>query len=138
MKNKTNLILTIVLSIIAVGALVFGGIMIKNHYTSKSDGQIQVKLVNLENVTISDKTIDFKKGDTLVYLVQNNYENVVIQNGMIMSIESFTTADDWSTFISIYVDGEMSLVGINDISFENGTIISFVMTEFIYSSINEK
>ncbi len=131
-KKKKNLILTIALSIVAVGALVFGGIMIGKHYSSKSDGQIEIKLIELDGNVKSDKQIDFKTGDTLVYLVKSNYENVVIENGMLMSIDTFTTAPDWSTFISIYVNNEMSMVGINDIQFVNGTLISFVMTEFIY------
>ena len=75
--------------------------------------------------------IEFKTGDTLDKLLQDNYDNVVITDGMIMSIDSFTTASDWSYFISIYVNDEMSMVGLLDIEFTNGTKISFVMTEYV-------
>ena len=54
---------------------------------------------------------------------------VKVENGMLMSIEVFYNADDYSTFISIYVDNELSMVGILDIEFEDGTIISFKMCE---------
>ena len=47
-----------------------------------------------------------------------------------MSIENYTTPADWSTFISIYVDDEMSMVGLADIKFENETKISLIITEF--------
>ena len=50
---------------------------------------------------------------------------------MILSIDKFTTPSDWSTFISIYVNDEMSMVGINEIEFTDGTKISFINTEFI-------
>lgn len=134
MKNakRKNLILTIVLSMVAVGALVFGWIMLSNHYFSRADGHIEIKLIDLYGSTKSDKKIDFKKGDTLIYLVENNYNNVVIENGMLMSIETLITPLDWSTFICIYVDNEMSQVGISDIEFTDGTLISFVMTGFDY------
>ena len=49
-----------------------------------------------------------------------------------MSIEDFTTPSDWSTYISIHVDNEISQVGLLEIEFEDGTMISFVMTEFNY------
>jgi len=55
----------------------------------------------------------------------------VISDGMIMSIETFTTPSDWSTFISIYVNDEMSMVGLLDIKFEDGTKISFINTEYV-------
>ena len=133
MKDKKKLILTIVLSFVAVVVFVVASIMINDHFASQSDGQIQVQLVNLEGNTTIEKEIDFKEGDTLQYLLENNFDNVVIENGMLISIEDFTTASDWSTFISIYVNNEMSQVGLLEIHFTDGTLISFVLTEFIYN-----
>lgn len=133
MKDKKKLILTVVLSFVAVVVFVVASIMINDHFASQSDGQIQVQLVNLEGNTTIEKEIDFKEGDTLQYLLENNFDNVVIENGMLMSIEDFTTASDWSTFISIYVNNEMSQVGLLEIQFTDGTLISFVLTEFIYN-----
>ena len=63
-------------------------------------------------------------------LISNNFENVTYNDGMIMSIEKFTTPVDWSKFISIYVDDEMSMVGLADVIFKDGTKISFIITEF--------
>ena len=65
--------------------------------------------------------------------MEANFDNVVFENGMLMSIDTFTTPSDWSTFISVYVDDEMSMVGLLDIQFTDGTKISLVMTEFTYS-----
>lgn len=133
MKDKRKLILTVILSFVAVVIFVVASFMINKHFSSQSDGQIQVQLVDLEGNTTMDKMIDFKEGDTLQALLEENFDNVVIENGMLMSIEDFTTPSDWSTFISIYVDNEMSQVGLLEIQFTDGTVISFVMTEFIYS-----
>ena len=133
MNNRKNRILTMILSLIGVIVFVVASVMVSRHFALKSEGQIQVKLIDLEGNITKEKEIEFDKGDTLQYLLEENFDNVVIENGMLMSIENFTTPLDWSTFISIYVDNEISPVGLLDIEFKDGTLISFVMTEFSYS-----
>ena len=133
MKDKKKLILTIILSVVAVIIFIGAYLMIKSNFTSNSDGAIQVVLVDLDGTTTIEKTIEFKEGDTLQQLLEANFDNVVFENGMLMSIDTFTTPSDWSTFISVYVDDEMSMVGLLDIQFTDGTKISLVMTEFTYS-----
>ncbi len=128
MKNFKKIVLTI----IALVVLVLGGMVFSKTFSSTSDGSITVELVELDGSLKSSKEIEFKKGDQLLTLIEENYENVVIENGMLMSIDTFTTASDWSTFISIDVNGEASMVGLNEIEYEDGMIISLKMTEFIY------
>ena len=132
MKNRKNLILTAILSFIGVIVFVIASVMVSSRFASQNSGQIQVELINLEGVTTLEKDIEFKQGDTLEFLLEDNFDNVVIENGMLMSIEDFTTPSDWSTYISIYVDNKMSQVGLLEIEFMDGTLISFVMTEFNY------
>lgn len=132
MKNRKNLILTAILSFIGVIVFVIASVMVSSRFASQNSGQIQVELINLEGVTTLEKDIEFKQGDTLEFLLEENFDNVVIENGMLMSIEDFTTPSDWSTYISIYVDNKMSQVGLLEIEFMDGTLISFVMTEFNY------
>ena len=132
MKNRKNLILTAILSFIGVIVFVIASVMVSSRFASQNSGQIQVELINLEGVSTVDKDIEFKQGDTLEFLLEENFDNVVIENGMLMSIEDFTTPSDWSTYISIYVDNKMSQVGLLEIEFMDGTLISFVMTEFNY------
>lgn len=126
MNNKK---LTIIYAIIALLILIISGISINKQYGSKHEGKIKVQLVNLNNEITLEKNIEFREGDTLINLLNENFENVKVENGMLMSIEDFYNADDYSTFISIYVDNELSMVGILDIEFEDGTIISFKMCE---------
>lgn len=128
MKNFKKIVLTI----IALVVLVLGGMIFSKTFSSTSDGSITVELVELDGSLKSSKEIEFETGDKLLTLIEENYENVVVENGMIMSIDTFTTASDWSTFISIDVNGEASMVGLNEIVYEDDMIISFKMTEFIY------
>ena len=130
--NKKKLILTIVLSVIGVCLLVACGIILSKSFVSKTDGKVYVELVNLDGAIIKEEEIEFKKGDLLIDLIDSNFENVKMETGMLMCIEDYITPSDWSTFISIYVDGEASMVGLADIEFENGTKISLIITEFIY------
>ena len=121
----------IVLTVAALVVLVFGGVFFSKNFTSTSDGSITVELVELDGTLKSSKEIEFNTSDVLITLLEENYDNVVFENGMLMSIDTFTTAADWSTFISIYVDGEMSMVGMADIVFEDGTKISLIITQYI-------
>lgn len=130
--DKKNLILKIVLSVIGIFILVVCGIILSKSFISSSDGVIIVELIDLEGEIIKEEEIEFNIGDSLVTLIENNFDNVKFDNGMLMEIENYVTPSDWSTFISVFVDGETSMVGISDIEFKNNTKISLVVTEFIY------
>lgn len=129
--NKKKLILSIGLSIIALALFVVCYILIAKPFSPKADGEIQIVLVDLDGSTVLEKNVEFFVGDTLDKLLQENFENVVIDKGMLMSIESFTTPADWSTYICLYVNDEMSMVGLLDIKFEDGTKIAFVNTAYV-------
>jgi hypothetical protein len=129
--NKKKLILSSVLSVLALAVIIVCYVLIAKPFTPKADGEIQIVLVNLDGTIVSDKKIEFNVGDTLEQLLKENYENVAITDGMIMSIEAFTTPSDWATFSSIYVDDEMSMVGLLDIQFEDGSKISFVNADIL-------
>lgn len=122
----------IVLTIISLLVLVLGSLYLSNNFTSKTKGDVLIELIDIEGNISDSRQIEYQEGDTLVSLVESNYDNVLIENGMLMTIKDFETASDWSTFISIYVDDEMSMVGINDIEFDDNTKVSFIMTEFVY------
>ncbi|MGN1343768.1 MAG: DUF4430 domain-containing protein [Traorella sp.] len=122
----------VLVTILAVVLLVFGGWFFSRSYVTHGDGEITVELKDIDGNLLSEKNIAFYKGDKLVDLLSNNYDNVVIENGMIMSIDTLTTASDWSQFIMIYVDDEASNVGILEIQYEDGTKITFELTAFIY------
>lgn len=128
---KKNLIIKIILSVIAVGIIALSVYFLKDSFKPDYDGVIIVEVINLDNEVVKTKEITFKENDELTILIENNFNNVTYQNGMIMSIEDYNTPADWSTFISIYVDNKMSEVGLSDIDFKDGTKISLIITEFI-------
>lgn len=127
-----NNILKIILTAVALVVLSTVVILLGREFQSKADGTVTVELVALDGSVIKSKDIDFIEGDTLVQLVQDNFNNVVIDGTMIMAIEDYVTPSDWSTFLSIKVDGVESMVGITEIPFTDGTKISLIITEFIY------
>ncbi len=121
-------ILKILLTMFAVGALIGTIILVKQATTAKSDGTVTVEYVSVEGEVIKSKEIAYYEGDTLVQLIQENFENVVIEEGMIMTFEDYTTPSDWSTFISIEVNGEQSMLGIKDIPLADGMNVSLIIT----------
>jgi hypothetical protein len=96
-------------------------------------GIVTISVVDINNQIVKEKEISFNEGDTLVSLVQNNFDNVVMDGTMIMSIETLTTPSNWSTYICIKVNGEDSMVGIMDIVLKDGDHISFVDTVNMYA-----
>ncbi|MDO4481093.1 MAG: DUF4430 domain-containing protein [Erysipelotrichaceae bacterium] len=127
MKKKKVLWSILVVAILAI-VLIVPNMLSK----SKKAGTIDVIVEDVNEEVIKQKSIDFQKDEKCTEVIQNNFDNVLIENGMILNIESLETPEDWSEFICIYVNDEMSQVGIEDIVLEDGMKISFVMTEYEY------
>lgn len=127
MKKKKVLGSILVVAILAI-VLIVPNMLSK----SKKAGTIDVIVEDVNKEVIKQKSIDFQKDEKCSEVIQNNFDNVLIENGMILNIESLETPEDWSEFICIYVNDEMSQVGIEDIVLEDGMKISFVMTEYEY------
>lgn len=128
--NKKTLI-RIIISAVAVLVLGVCIYFVSTGFASKGDGTITVVYADLEGQTIKKEDIVFEEGDKLVDLIGKKFDNFVVTDGMVMSIEDFNTPSDWSQYLCIYVDGEMSMVGILDIVFTDGTVITLQITEYI-------
>lgn len=124
--KKTKLLLSAIILCIFVASAV----LLSQSFTSVSDGTLKVELISLDDKIIKEKDISFKEGNLLLELIEDNFNNVSMSNGMIMTIESLETTSDYSQFISIYVNDQMSEVGLEDIQYTDGTKISFILTEF--------
>lgn len=132
MSKKLNIILTIIISLIACIGIVFTIIFINNPDFAKTKGTVTIELVDLDDNLVLSKDINFKEKDTLVSIVSDEFDNVLIENGMVITIEEFTTDTiNWSVYISILVNGEYSMVGINDIELIDELIVTFKMEEYI-------
>ena len=131
MKNKKLLTFSLffVALLVLCGALYFAF----KEYKPKYDGTITVEVVNLDGTIKNSKKIKYTKDDSLVFLIESNFENVKMENGMIMSIMDYNTPSDWSSFLSIYVNDIESNVGLKDIKFNDKDVISLRIVEFIYN-----
>lgn len=98
---------------------------------TSGSGNIKVELVDLEGIVIKEQSIEFDSDDTLKELIESNFNNVVFDNGMLMEIEDYKTPANWETFLSVYVDGKMSMVGITDIVLVDDMVVSLIITQFI-------
>lgn len=123
----------IIASIVAVIVILCGILFIYNPFAPKYDGSIDVKIVNLKGKTVNEKEIAFNDGDKLQTLLEENFDHVEISDGFLSSIDELTTPEDYSTYICIYVDGEMSDVGLTQIKYKDGTEIEFRDTENTYA-----
>ena len=131
--KKINIILTSVISFLCLAALIVVVVIKNTEQKAKGEGTIIVELLDIDNSTIKSKEIIYYEGDTLTQLITDNFDSVVFDNGMLMEIEDYKTPADWSTFISVYVNDEMSMVGISDIVIADGMKISLIITEYIYN-----
>lgn len=136
MNNKQK-VLMIVLSIVALVILAVCIIIGGKSFSAKYEGKIIVEVVDIDGTVIKKEKIQFGEGDTLVQLISDNFDNVVVTGEgewqMIQEIESIKNASDWSEYISIYVDDAESQVGIASIKFTNGTKISLKLIENPYA-----
>lgn len=130
--TKKKVLITSLLCVIFASILIVSIVLMKNDFFSNSDGSITVEVVKLDGSIQESKKIEFKNGDKLEQLIMDNFENTQFKDGMLMSILDYTTPSDWSTFLSVYVDNEMSLVGISQIEFKDKMVISLRITEFVY------
>ena len=127
MKNKK-----IIGTVIAVIAIVLCLVFFAGANKSDIAGDLDVQLIDLKGEVVSEKNVEYEADQTIVEVLEANYDNVVMKDGMLMSIDTFTTPEDWSTFIAILVDGEMSPVGLLDIDYQNIELLTFQMTEMKY------
>ena len=130
--KKINIILTSVISVLCLAALIIVLVIKNTDQKAKVDGTIIVELLDIDNSIIKSKEVGYYVDDTLTQLIIDNFDNVVFDKGMLMEIEDYKTPADYSTFLCVYVNGEMSMVGISDIEIANGMKISLIITENTY------
>ena len=128
-KNST---LKWILAAAAVVVLAVGIFLIARNPAAKTVGTVQITVQDQNGKTLADKKIGYKEGDTLVSLLENNFKNVRLKDGMLMDIESLVTPDDWSYYIAFYKDGKYSEVGVGSAVLEPDARYSFVFEKLEY------
>lgn len=129
--KKTKL-LTVVLSSVAFVLLIGFFVWTRLPKAANAQGEVILQYVSLTNEIIEEHTVEFFEGDVLIDLVTETFDNVTVEDGMILTFEDYVTPSDWATFLGIKVNGEDSAVGILDIVLTDGMVVSFVVTEMIW------
>lgn len=128
---RKKLILKIIYSIIVLGLIITGFVMLAKREEAKDNGTITIELIDLENNVLSTKNHNYKVGDTLFKILDDNYdieyENSVF-GGYIIKIDSLHATNKNELFIKILVNDEFSTVGISQIKLENKLKVTFILT----------
>ena len=119
----------IVVVILLLVAMIGTFFIIKNVNEADSEGVIIVEVMDKDENVVKTKEIEFYAGDTLAELVKKNFDNVVINESnygnLILCIETVET-DFTTSYISINVNGEPSMVGMDQIELIDGITITFI------------
>ena len=129
MKNKKATLWGTVIAVLVIAAALW---VLGRGGFSGGAGKVTVRVTELSGKVLTEKTLRFAEGDSLAKLVQENFSGVVMDNGMLMSIESLTTPADWSRFIGIYQNGEMAAYGLEQLPFKDGDIIELRESEMTW------
>jgi hypothetical protein len=117
-------LISLVVSVLMIFAL--ASLSIRKPVEVSTDGSITVVLINENGDIVESKEIEFYKGDNLFFLVRNNFEITFQEFSfgvMILSIGEIYSSQNY--FISISVNGVVSMVGITLIEFQDGDSIEF-------------
>ena len=130
---KKELILKLVVTFIGIVVVALVGIFLLRENASETKGNITVEVIDLNGEKVIDDKIPFKEGDTLLCLLKENYElrsDDSYGSTFIYDIDDVKTGND--TFLGIYVNNEMSMVGVDLIELQDGLIVSFRVTIIDY------
>ena len=130
---KKELILKLVVTFIGIVVVALVGIFLLRENISETKGDITIEVINLNGEKVINDKISFKEGDTLLGLLKENYElrsDDSYGSTFIYDIDDVKTGND--TFLGIYVNNEMSMVGVDLIELQDGLIVSFRVTIIDY------
>ncbi len=129
-------IIYVIVSVFALGVLLFGVYILNNGISSKSDGEIKIVLVDIENKTVLEKEIEFQNGDSLPILLEENFDNFDFSDGYVKSIGQLSeySNDKGLYYISLLVDGNYSEKGVSMIELTDGLEITFKMEEYLWQN----
>ena len=131
-KNKK--MLYILLSIVAIGLLVFSIFKISDNFSSSSDGSIVVRILDDKQNIVSEKVLDFNEGDNLETMIEDNFNGVLFEDGMLMNAEGLKTPSDFSYFFWMTVNGIDSTCGASDLEFKDKDVIELTFTKNTYEA----
>ena len=136
MKNNKTILLTSLISVVAVAVLGVSLFFILSPSSSAGSGEITISLEKLNEeqtstTMVEQKKIEFHEDETFRNLLEQNFE-CEFDSGMLMSIGPLTTPADWSYYIAFYVNDEYSQVGVEQYGMVDGDSIVFREELIVY------
>lgn len=123
-----NIFLTTALALIAIIIIVLMINLINSYEGAIDNGQITIEVIDIDQSIIESKTIYYVKGQTLTMLIETHFNDVIFEETVygpfLKAIEGYVTPNDYSTYLSLYINDQYSLLGISKIKIVNQMIVS--------------
>lgn len=129
-NNKLEFVLKLVITTILIVGLAIGCGLLLRKYTSNVDGTISIQVVDQDGKLVINDKWDFNEGDTALGILKEHYEirsDDSWGSTFIYDIDDVKT-DGNQYFLALYVNDEMSVVGIDLIEPVDGMVIKFEVT----------
>jgi len=132
--NKKNVFVKIVVSVVCVIGLIICAIAIGKQFVPSYDGKITINLVDSTGEVIDEKVIKFNSGDTLEYLLKENYDHIVLGtdslSGMLLEIDELKTDMESNIWILYELNGQDPGVGMFVVEFKDGDVFTIKEVDF--------
>lgn len=126
MKQK---LFTIGFTVLAIITIIICVLFITHRQEVSGQGTITFEIIDVDGTLLDQKVVKFKDKDNLLSLVEANYE-IELMYGMIIKIDALYTPNLSKEFIKIYQNCDATTVGITSVTFKDGDVFRFVLTEF--------
>lgn len=129
-KNKLflKILITVAcLTILIVSLLVYDNCT--NNINDNNNETIKITIILEDSFSsrYEEKEISFISGESLKAIIEKNY-TCNIENGFLNEINGMKSENIYEYFICLYVNDEISNVGVADVYPKDGDIIKFKMT----------
>lgn len=85
---------------------------------------VTIELVNVEDETVAEETFVIEEGQNLMEVAKENFD-VTEKDGFITGIDELVADETKQEFVSISVNGEMAMVGANELVLEDEDEVTF-------------
>lgn len=131
-KNKLflKILITVAcLTILIVSLLVYHNCTNNTNDNNNNNETIKITIILEDSFSsrYEEKEISFISGESLKAIIEKNY-TCNIENGFLNEINGMKSENIYEYFICLYVNNEVSNVGVADVYPKDGDIIKFKMT----------
>lgn len=130
---KNKLFLKILITVACLTILIVSLLVYHNCTNNTNDNnnnetiKITIILEDSFSSRYEEKEISFISGESLKAIIEKNY-TCNIENGFLNEINGMKSENIYEYFICLYVNNEVSNVGVADVYPKDGDIIKFKMT----------